>query len=532
MLGVFAFAVALFGFGAITASPAFAATDHPAAWYVTLAGDADDPSGHANNIHSYDASGHLVAKAVLATGAGDPPLAELRGMLLAADGSLYVANATKSDSAVLHFEQAATPSAPLNPVPPAGVFAAGAPANPGLDHPYGLADGATGELLVSSQDSADVTVFDAEGMPVPAVGASTWWADHYPAVSFAAGTLVPSTTDVPAKDGGLTAPRGIVTVPADSQGEDPTLYVADNAEQAVRSYDAVTGEFLGDVLTPKTGGIGNPVALMVNGDELYVSSEGTDNVVSLSLSTGKTHEVVPKKLGTAVLDHPSGIAFGSDGQLYVASRVGEQILAYTLDDKRTRATSGSVFIDQLPDQPEQLLSLPEQTSATAPPATPTSTAIVPAVTESTNEPTGAANARTPAAPSSSQLAATGTPPMAWWWPAAALLGGLALLGVAQRRTTRHRPRSDNRPGVAEPEHRAHRRIRGFRRRLDLSSRVPSAFRGDAGLAPLAPRLRNCRRAARPRQWSLTLSYPKDARAQPRLRLLDRPARGRARRTIR
>ncbi|WP_368498175.1 hypothetical protein [Herbiconiux sp. A18JL235] len=418
-------------------APAAAEADghsHTPAMYVTFHGEASSDTGStagsaANNISSYDASGHLVSQSVLATGKHDPVLAELRGMLLTADGGLAVANATKSDSAILGY-QAPDASGARHPAPPTGVFAPGAPTNPGIDHPYGLAAAPDGGLFVSSQDTAVVTALDGSGAPTPSAGASSWWAEQYPDVDFDSGTLVPSVSDVPAESGGLVAPRALVTAPSGA-GAGTTLYVADNTAQLVRSYDATTGRFLGDVLSPAVGGIGNPVGLIVHDGILYVTSEGTDDVVSFDLSSGSTSEVVPREFGKAKLDHPSGLGFGTDGRLYVASRAGQKIIAYTLDDTNTKAEKAEVFVDGLPDQPEQLLLVDGTDDGAEPPlpaAPPSPTATSPA-------PSLPADPR----PSSGdqELAATGLGPASLAGAGlalAALLAGLAV--VARRNRTR------------------------------------------------------------------------------------------------
>ncbi len=67
-------------------------------WYIVLHGGDD---GIGDNIWSYDTAGNLVSDAVLDT--SQVHLQELRGFVVLPNGDLYVANAYKEDSAILHF---------------------------------------------------------------------------------------------------------------------------------------------------------------------------------------------------------------------------------------------------------------------------------------------------------------------------------------------------------------------------------------------------------------------------------------------
>jgi hypothetical protein len=341
---------------------------------VTFHGSKTNPNLPPNNICAYDASGNPLPEPVLQTTGTTLKLEELRGMAFGSDGSLYVANANKNESMVLHYSSTASTAGVRTPVGN-GVFSSSSSSNPGLVHPYGLAFGPAGTspvlpqgaLLASSQDTDVVTALaGASGKPAPTAPA---WAN----TNSPAGTLAPSASTVGSGTGGLEGPRGVtvlapgrvagVMAPPNADPADGILYVADATDNSVKAYDATTGQYYAKVLdgTKSADLIGRPVGLTIHDEILYVTGERTNNVVGLDLGSGNVHLVAGETTSGVTLDHPSGIAFGPDGRLYVNSRVGRQVLAYVLDGSGHKSVSASVFIDKsaLPDQPEQLDPIPK-----------------------------------------------------------------------------------------------------------------------------------------------------------------------------
>jgi len=93
---------------------------------------------------------------------------------------------------------------------------------------------------------------------------------------------------------------------------------------------------------------------------LYVTDEQAGDVLALDLIVpgAKVQEVVEKTEGGVTLDHPSGLAFGPDGALYVASRKGKQVERYELTGDGAKVAKATVFLNKLPDEPEQIVSVP------------------------------------------------------------------------------------------------------------------------------------------------------------------------------
>lgn len=111
-------------------------------------------------------------------------------------------------------------------------------------------------------------------------------------------------------------------------GPDGNLYVADHVEGAttnsIRRYDTATGEFLGDFVATNSGGLRNPQGMVFGpaiedgqGLDLYVASARNGMILRYDGTTGAfLGEFVASGVGG--LDHPIGLTFGPDGNLYVA----------------------------------------------------------------------------------------------------------------------------------------------------------------------------------------------------------------------
>ena len=131
----------------------------------------------------------------------------------------------------------------------------------------------------------------------------------------------------------LTSPRGIIF------GQDGNLYVADGngaADGRIVRYDGATGAFLNEfVPISGNGGLSHPQGLVFAPSvtnprklDLYVSSAYTNSVLRYDGTTGAfLGAFVPS--GSGGLDHPGGLVFGPDGNLYVANfgQDGNRIIA-------------------------------------------------------------------------------------------------------------------------------------------------------------------------------------------------------------
>ena len=391
---------------AVGAAPPAAASTAAGLLYVTFSGEGGkggvtDP---ITQVRAFRLDGAPASAAVLAV-PGSITLSELRGMAFGPDGTLYVANAHKTDSMVLAFGPAgADGTRAMLGTAAWSTPTSGKDGNAGLDHPYGLAwDAERDGLLVTSQDTFVGTWLKPDGSP----HATAAWITAEPTkVPFFPGTFAPGDVadaklpePVSSSKGGLRAPRGV----AYDAGLD-RIFVADSTDGAVKAYDGSTGAFLGKLLdsaqlVPPGGGKDTcaPVGVIVAGTTAYVSCEGTDDVWSVPAAAppgkdgttgGPITEVVPRTMtsggATVTLDHPSGLALGADGALYVNSRVGLAINRYVLGGGV--ATTASVVVPScaaaptlappacLTDQPEQLLAVPHDPTATPSSSTTTTTA--------------------------------------------------------------------------------------------------------------------------------------------------------------
>jgi hypothetical protein len=119
---------------------------------------------------------------------------------------------------------------------------------------------------------------------------------------------------VSAMSGGLLTPRNIAF------GPDGKLYVAGQNSDSVQLYDGTTGTFL-DVVIPSSAGLGGAWALDFGPDgNLYAAGALSNNVLRYNLATSVIDEYISP--GAFGLSQPKGMLFGPDGNLYISSTTG------------------------------------------------------------------------------------------------------------------------------------------------------------------------------------------------------------------
>ncbi len=314
-------------------------------WYVSFHGGSANTD--CNNIHVYTIDGRERGKALNRQSLPAPlSLRELRGFTFGPDGDLYVLNAYYPFSQVLRFNGLANQNGQHNFKE---VFVApDNETNPGLSHPFNLLFNPEGHLLVSSQNTNVVTRYfgsnnpaGAAGTPMPPSGAS-----GPPAIP---GCLVLSSKQTPE---GIRSVRDIVF------NTDGSLYVADRDDRSVKQYDGNTGTYMGKIDLINAG---KPVHLLLHAGRhlLLIGDETNECVWEHNFTSGSTRVLIES--GAGGLKNPSGLAFGNDDLLYVASRTERKILRF---DRQGQPADPDAFIANLPDEPEflQLVTLADSNS--------------------------------------------------------------------------------------------------------------------------------------------------------------------------
>jgi DNA-binding beta-propeller fold protein YncE len=193
----------------------------------------------------------------------------------------------------------------------------------GLLGPGAVLFGEDGQLYVSSFDSDAILRYDGS-------------------------TGAFDTLFVPSGSGGLDGPdAGMVF------GPDGNLYVPGFHSNTIARFDAATGNSLGD-FTP-TDMLDQPRTLVFEGDHLYVTNEGSSEVLRFDATSGDFVDVFVEA-GAGGLGAPSGMVFAPDGVLHVASIGGNTVLRFdetgeplpTLVDAKAAGIAGPTHITIAP----------------------------------------------------------------------------------------------------------------------------------------------------------------------------------------
>ena len=308
---------------------------------------------------------------------------EMRGMALDELGLLYVANGSKDDSAVYAFgtlqDGVRSPIATL----------VAQAANPGIDHPYGLAlnpsPSGGGALFVSNQNSNAVCAYIVDGGTAPQATPTVvapYLINLDPKGTFYPGETVASQLGV--TEGTITppnvpAPAGLsmswnpnvagdadaytdadADVPDAAKKKKPakhsvrgvlyvggTLFVADEDNGSVNLYDAVNGTYVSQVT-----GLDGPVGLAFDASNALVYIAAKSSISTYDTRSGSLTTVM------SGLSEVSGIAVGPDGYVFYASRA--DMAVYVFSPQQQQRIDGLVvgaipIAVDLKDEPECLL---------------------------------------------------------------------------------------------------------------------------------------------------------------------------------
>jgi hypothetical protein len=311
-----------------------------------------------------------------ATPTGPNGFRDIQFLPLDASGCFYLVNSYKNASEVFQIAPGATtiPAPFVNGVGGAGTVLCS------VYHPFAIAFDSTMDVCyISNQDSNVVVRVNGPNAPNP--GQPMTINPALPQVLeqavFLPGTFVasqiplappgcPIPTSVTSEQGGLAAaPPGLTPQQTPSNSVrgvavlGTTLYVADEVDNCIRTYDTGSGAYMGPISDPQSL-VNSPTHLLAHNGLLYMSvSPGAANAVVLCYDpAGPTLSAVVSNLKHLSLDvqHPAGMTFDGTQNFYLADLKGSVVYQF---DSNFNPMSNQPFIPQgsgtMPDQPEFIL---------------------------------------------------------------------------------------------------------------------------------------------------------------------------------
>ncbi len=148
---------------------------------------------------------------------------------------------------------------------------------------------------------------------------------------------------VTAGSGGIIHPDGMIFGPDANNDGIAELYVTGWSSHNIVRYDGVTGQPIsGSYIGSGSGGLNSPFALAQRGNELFVTSAGTNQILKYNVNTGAYIGIAASGNGLAF---PGGVTFGTDDLMYVSSMNNNRLMRFTpsgvyVDDYVQAGTAG------------------------------------------------------------------------------------------------------------------------------------------------------------------------------------------------
>lgn len=283
-----------------------------------------------------------------------------RGFALVGD-DLYIANAWRKDSHIARYRRHGDTFHFAEMVVTSKDVAA-------MVHPFDVELGDDGRLYMSCQDTNTVVALMPKSRkPAPVV---THLRKKYPNGNFLPGTVVassqghlPEVGENPPLD--VPSPQGLKVV-LDIHGRPrhsvrgiivhrDHLYVADEAGNAVKIFEVKSGRHVARIKGSK---LTKPVHLILHGETLYIGAAGSGSILAYDITDkAPSGKLKARTVIDGKLKAPSGFAIGPDGDIYVGERFNQRIRRFS-----TKGKSKGTFIDGLPDMPEFLLHVADQSA--------------------------------------------------------------------------------------------------------------------------------------------------------------------------